>query len=227
MKPLVIRQMLLPHMKAKFQFLIFGVALFFCCATSFAQMKWGVKGGINYTTLIDGWDAYQYGVGFNAGCIDNIKLGNRFFILAELLYSSKGIHFTEGSTSQFKYLSLPVLAGYKLIGSLECIAGLEFNYLLNKPIEGYTFQRFDLEADAGLRYGISKSWGLDLRMMYGLTKIQKLEKPYSIYGGPNNDVVIGTVYDTYEPFVNFKNQGYQFSVFYYLNTKSSPASKKL
>lgn len=116
---------------------------------STAPITFGVKGGMNISSLTDGnEDAYfnyerKAKIGFNAGVFANIPVSDKFSIQPEVMYNGLGskiestIFFDIPSarmngkeTLSLSYLSIPLMFQYNIIPDLYVEAGPEFGFLL-------------------------------------------------------------------------------------------------
>ena len=127
------------------KFLLLILAVFsFTCAN--AQFKFGIKGGLNYSSVTGGdQDTYigdaDYKNSYHFGIMPNFQFGGMFGFKPELLYSSKGFQLNEtfnneyGGTSDVEiktnlnYLSLPLLMNIDA-GPIFFELGPEVAYLI-------------------------------------------------------------------------------------------------
>jgi hypothetical protein len=133
-----------------------------------AQVKIGVKGGLNGST-ISGFDAltnleetisgYEVSsrAGFHAGIMANFSLPSNFFLQPELLFSLQGdkeSFMNETGYNVLNYIQLPVYAGYKIkiSNGLDVIVGIGpyFAYGLSGTDDAFNtlFKRLDIGASA-------------------------------------------------------------------------------
>jgi hypothetical protein len=101
-------------------------------------IKFGVKGGVNFSNIIkdDGNNDFKtdYLVGYNAGITLDIKLLENLAFTPELLYSTKGYksESTFGTFTQTThFIDLPILASIKLAEGLNVVAGPQVSFLLS------------------------------------------------------------------------------------------------
>lgn len=159
---------------------ILVVAVFYV-SLSFAQVKFGVKGGANLATvryLND--DNSKARLGWNAGVFAEIAVQPTIFIRPEVLYSSKGFAYSATLTSnngnlKLNYINVPVLFGYRPASRVELMAGPEIGFL-QKAVsrsQGFTndmtnfYRHFDVGFDLGAAYNINESFGVEARYNYG------------------------------------------------------------
>src|SRR5687768_1781133 len=108
-------------------FFIAGSAGMISSTSAVAQMRAGIKGGLNVSNLyIDEVDDENARYGFNVGVYGQLFSSDVFAIQPELLFSTKGTKAEYGGnvfdqTIKFNlnYLDLPVLAVFKLGESAE------------------------------------------------------------------------------------------------------------
>jgi opacity protein-like surface antigen len=150
--------------------------------SSQAQIKFGVKGGLNASNLTGYSEIHnllseiglgdlksQSKLGFHVGAVAQIGLPANFFIQPELLYSSLGVKIKMDSellgeaskSNNLNYLQLPVYAGYKFNAGLglDIIVGVGpyIGYGISATNDWFnkdSFKKFDygLSALAGIQF---------------------------------------------------------------------------
>ncbi|SHF94227.1 porin family protein [Chryseobacterium sp. OV279] len=125
-------------------------------AQSKSPITFGVKGGMNISTISEVYDnGWMYSdqkakIGFNAGVFANIPISEKFSLQPEILYSGLGAKIEtsrmfdpgpmtklEGKeTLSLSYLSVPVMFQYNIIPDLYVEAGPEFGFLLGGRSKG-------------------------------------------------------------------------------------------
>jgi hypothetical protein len=108
-------------------------------STSFAQFKFGVKGGVNFAN-VNGFNttyiqAAENITRFHGGIMTEIKLPV-LGVQADLLYSAKGSTLTDafdGSVSDFKsnYIDIPIVLKLYILKILNLHVGPQFEFLLS------------------------------------------------------------------------------------------------
>ncbi|MDR0412342.1 MAG: PorT family protein [Dysgonamonadaceae bacterium] len=158
-----------------------------------AQVKYGVKGGLNVSTLsgyADVVDTKQK-PGFHVGVVSQVNFPSRVFIQPELLFSKEGIKakwFRKYTSRSLNYLQLPVYIGYKIDAGwgLNIIAGAG-PYLAcgvggtDKPFKDI-YRRFDagLSGMGGIQFeGFQLTLGYDLGLCDQHKSAFKRVTPYS------------------------------------------------
>jgi hypothetical protein len=163
-------------------------------ADSGLTAKFGIKGGVNLTSLyVANVSSEHMKVGFNAGIFAKLPVTRGFSIQPELLYSVKGAkddynNLVEGSGEyrfNLGYVELPLLAVVNLGPNFNLQAGGYAAYLVSATVKdvnndgtvnGATelnadnFQRWDFGLAAGLGFDV-ENFTLGARYNYGLTHI--------------------------------------------------------
>ena len=136
---------------------------------------------------IEGDDLRGYRrLGANIGGGVHIKLPKDFSLAFELLYSMKGAKSSVDQSTRFAdvrismdYIDVPIYATYTLDNRLIFELGLIANTLVryketwNGFPPGYDANRLALEVMGGLTFKFASWFGLNARMSYSLTNINK------------------------------------------------------
>lgn len=129
----------------------FLVLLLTICVAGFAQIKIGVKGGLNVASLKGTYPpnvSNKQKLGFHAGVTAEYPLGNpKFSLLGELLYSTQGnitnqSQGTLGSGTTFTYIDqestisltaidFPIMLKYYVLDKLSIEGGPQFGYFIS------------------------------------------------------------------------------------------------
>ena len=172
-------------------------------ATDNSKLKFGIKGGINFSNLYtDDVEDNNVLTGFNAGIFAKVPITESIAIQPELSYTTKGAKLTYNNsfangTSKFKlnYIELPVLLVVNLTDNFNIHAGPYVAYLVDgKATNDSQGNMFDFENnlsnedynkfDTGLAVGVgfdSNDIGFGVRYNYGLQKVGKERN----FGGTN------------------------------------------
>lgn len=150
----------------KYISIITVVIAIFTVSSLEAQVKFGIKGGMNFTS----YSYYEFGniseavnshTGFNAGLAVNFKLPYGFAIQPELLYVSKGARFSGDAKFHLiaDYIELPV----NIQVGLDLIMIRPF--LAVTPYIGYAVRKnvSSLDSESSM-----SDWGLMNRFEYGV-----------------------------------------------------------
>ncbi|MCU4176503.1 porin family protein [Carboxylicivirga sp. N1Y90] len=176
------------------------VALLAIASSSFAQVKFGAKAGINIANLkiteVDYDPGLEYKVGLTIGAFAKYSVSEKFAIQPELLYSMKGakINYSEGNdynkgSIKTNYLSIPIIAKYYLSSGFNLQAGPQMDFLLSaktsydSSIDGHiTSESYDFKDSlkgidfglaVGLGYDLENGLGIEARYILGLSELNK------------------------------------------------------
>jgi hypothetical protein len=173
-----------------------------------AQMRAGVKGGLNVSNLyVDDVNDENARFGFNLGFYGQILSSDVFAIQPELLFSTKGSKIEYGGNFfdqtvkyNLSYLDLPVLAVFKLGDAAEIHVGPYVSYLLGANIShdgdlGSGVDDIDRDHLKSFDYGLSGGFGLNFgalqvgaRYNYGLAKLEDSNAAKLLIGDSKNSV---------------------------------------
>lgn len=155
----------------------------------------GVKGGLNYTTLagIDS-QAEKARLGFNAGLFARTMPESIVGLQVELLYSEKGDHASydaffglvdQDVDFKLNYIELPVLASIRLADVVDLHFGGYAAYLVSAKLETSgdlgsatseldrgDFKSMDFGIAGGIGFNIGKSAQLGIRYLHGLVDVE-------------------------------------------------------
>lgn len=162
-------------------FIVAVMAVFSITSINAQEATFGVKGGMiagNFAGSSS--DGYGGKIGFLAGGVVEIPLGNEFFIQPELLFEFKG---AKSGNSKFNlgYISLPVVAKYYVIDGLSVEAGPQFGFLVSAK-EKYNggsdnisdeLKTFDMGITFGAGYKLDNGLNFGLRFNPGIISIPK------------------------------------------------------
>ncbi len=178
-------------MKKKLNSSVLIVFTFCVSQLSFNQTTFGIKGGGNGANFKNRQVEYLGGsynrLGYHAGVLSEIFLGENFFVKPEILYSLKGWRSkSQDGISRarisFDYIDFPLLLGYRLGEKVSILAGSQIGYLWRArsrrdgEFRSITsqFKRLDVAISAGAAYKVSARLGAELRYAYGLRKIHSI-----------------------------------------------------
>lgn len=167
-------------MKQLFFSILFSLIVFY----SFAQLKGGIKGGVNFCTFMVSKSgdlfadaSFNSRVSYHVGTYVQNSFNNYLAWQVEILFSNKGYIYVVDDNSEIvslNYLSWPLLLIYRPGKLLELEIGPEFGYL----ISGEEFMSsFDFAIDLGARFNISNKFNAGLRYCQGLPFKMKLSSP--------------------------------------------------
>lgn len=151
-------------------------------SATFAQTDFGIKGGLNLADIVmtnyinpDVESDLRIKAGVHAGFFAAGMVSERVGMVAELLYSDKGV--MAKSNIHLHYISLPLLATYKLTDKLHAEAGPELAYMVSATSDignasGTYNNKFDVSLDGGLRLDIRKAT-VGLRYSAGMFNLRE------------------------------------------------------
>lgn len=95
-------------------------------------VKFGVKAGLNVSTITGGYYSGGSKVGFHVGGLAEIGINEKFAIQPELLYSMRGASYSFIGVDEklnLSYVELPVIVKYYVIEGLSIEAGPQVGFL--------------------------------------------------------------------------------------------------
>jgi hypothetical protein len=169
--------------KIKVQLMKKGLLLFVCAiaiaTVSQAQVRFGLKAGVNLASLSGDNDGLKMKIGFNAGALAKITVSEAFSVQPELVYSAQGAKADEGDGKlNLSYINLPILAQYNTSGfTIE--AGPQFGFLMSAKqkigdVEDDIkddLKGLDLGLAIGVAYATESGFGVNARYNLGLSNM--------------------------------------------------------
>lgn len=139
--------------------------VFMCVAvTGYAQVSFGVKGGLNFNTIANvGEDDpnlatqidYTTSLGYNLGTYLSLPINKKSTIYFELQYSLRGGKL-DGEKHHLNYIELPMLFSYSILKNLAIELGPSFSYKISAmAIDDGTKSNIDLLFDENIDIGIN------------------------------------------------------------------------
>jgi len=148
--------------------------------TNAQQTRFGVKGGLNVSTVVGGdVENTKSLVGFHVGGFAEINVVKKFFIQPELLFSTQGtkVDGPGGFDYDFKlnYLNIPVLAKYYITDQFSVEAGPQLGVLLSAKAEDTDIKDSTRSVDFGFNlgagYNFTENFGAGIRYTIGLSPL--------------------------------------------------------
>lgn len=173
----------------------------------FAQNAFGVKAGLNLSSITNYPDAMK--VGFHVGGLAHLHVTHAFSVQPEVMFSSQGGKQKEASGVHLNYINVPVLLQYNFDNGFRLQAGPQVGFRLSakkitndvkSDIKDLT-ETIDFSIPLGASYLSNSGVGVDARYNIGITN------------------VFNHLGDTYH------NAVIQVGVFYLLNHKHKQVSK--
>lgn len=198
-----------------------GTLAFAQQTTSTSAATFGIKGGMNVSSLSNGADLSdsKSKIGFNAGVFANIPLASSFSVQPEVIYNDLGSKVTReynvlGNTYKDEYsrnlgyVAVPVMFQYNATPEFFFEAGPEFGFLVsaNDKFKSSTnnntnshvaslnkddFKTFNFGIGIGAGYYFTPNLGLTARYTAGLTDIYKNNSGDAV---KNNVFQVGLAY---------------------------------
>ncbi len=198
-----------------------GTLAFAQQTTSTSSATFGIKGGMNVSSLSNGGDLSdsKSKIGFNAGVFANIPLASSFSVQPEVIYNDLGSKVTReynvlGNTYKDEYsrnlgyVAVPVMFQYNATPDFYFEAGPEFGFLVsaNDKFKSSTnnntssqvaslnkddFKTFNFGIGLGAGYYFTPNLGLTARYTAGLTDIYKNNSGDAV---KNNVFQVGLAY---------------------------------
>ncbi|ESU22931.1 hypothetical protein FEDK69T_17100 [Flavobacterium enshiense DK69] len=162
---------------------LLGLLVMFSIATVQAQrFNWGIKGGLNISSLTGDIENTKPLAGFNAGLFAEIKVLKLLAIQPEVVYSTQGTAFDdfEGHSVEsvkLDYINVPVLAKLYIFNLVYFEAGPQFGFLMNAKQGSVDYkdkvEDTDLAVAAGLGVSFADKFRANGRVNFGTTDIYK------------------------------------------------------
>lgn len=171
-------------------FIVLGLVGLF--VSSFAQVSFGVKGGLNFNQVAIS-DApasnIQMATGFHVGGYAQIGLTKKISFIPELQYCQRGYKDSGGgsnTTININYVEAPLLLSYSLHKIIGLDLGVDpsFKISTNSIV---SYNSFDFGAIGGVRANLTSKFFLTARYYNGFLSISDVQYnngPQPTYGQP-------------------------------------------
>lgn len=198
------------------------ISLFLCAqSVLYAQsnMRFGVKGGPNFSTIIETAQNSDLSrssttggkTSFHLGFVFEFLFSERISIQVESLYSAQGAKMIDSYTTAdgsemvryLNYISFPILAKYYATPNFSIEVGPQVGLLLSARDELSTgaekdilkeMEKHDFAINAGLAYEFYNGLFLQGRYSFGLLDINKTSGLFNYYKHRNNVVQFSVGY---------------------------------
>ena len=154
------------------------VILFFSATTICnAQLDWGIKGGLNFSS--NGDLIHEVGdiieskadgkIGYHIGVYAKTSGNSSFYFRPELVYTKTNSEYAEGDFDMNK-IDLPLLLGFDIIKPLSIFAGPSLQYIFDTNLKGVSLGDIEKNFTAGLNIGAALqigNIGFDIRYERG------------------------------------------------------------
>src|SRR5688572_9008840 len=199
-------------------------ALLFCMhAAGYAQLKFGLKAGLNISRVHhkSRFDKKVYGFmpSAHVGLYANKNFSEDFFLSGEFLLSDKG--FEKDGATHLLYASMPAMANFRIVDKLFLGVGPEWGILIAPIGEDTEFvkevysNRLDIGGAVGLQYAVGSAVIISVRWVRGFSNIigRNAEVGYYPFSKQSGALLSGKLREI--EFVQ-KNECLQFSIGYSL-----------
>ena len=162
---------------------------FFAITVANAQTEFGIKGGLNASTLsIEGSNSSKVKslFGANGGFFASIPASKNFFVQPELAFSMEGARFENaagGTTEQrINLINLPIMFKYVTNSGFFVEAGPQVGLIISaKQKTGSVETNFEdninsanLAAGGGVGFKLGEALGVGARYMFGVRNVSKI-----------------------------------------------------
>jgi hypothetical protein len=157
--------------------LVVALAAFSSASLNAQDIKFGVKGGLNFANISgDNTSQLEPVTAFNFGVMSEISITDKFSFQPEILFSGQGYSFKNSNKLvALNYINVPLMAKYYLTKGLSLEAGPQVGYLISAKSEGIdvkdSFKKIDFGANVGLGYKFSNGINVGTRYNFGLSNI--------------------------------------------------------
>ena len=143
------------------------------------EIKFGVKGGLNFATISgDNTKGIDLVTSFNFGVVSEIPLSDKFSFQPEIMYSGQGYGFND-NTIALSYLNVPLMGKYYVTKGLSLEAGPQIGFLLAAKNEKTdvkdSFNTVDFGVNFGVGYKLENGLNFGVRYNLGLTDINNVD----------------------------------------------------
>ncbi|HEU4607899.1 MAG TPA: porin family protein [Chitinophagaceae bacterium] len=157
---------------------LLAATLLFSLGAVKAQVKYGVKAGLNLASMKESYGGVNVTTDSRAnliaGAFLNYALSENFSIQPELLYSGMGGSYS-GEKLKLAYIALPILAQYHFAEKFYVEAGPQFGLLMSAKADGTdvkdSFKSLDIQLVPGVGYNITENIGVNARYGFSLGNI--------------------------------------------------------
>jgi len=166
--------------------IIFVTTSFLFLAAKAQEPHFGIKAGLNASSLNINESAIETKAGFNAGVFAHIHTSLNWSIQPEMMYSTEGgkqslIGGNLVGKHRLNYLNFPVLLQYMFNNGLRLEGGAQFGVLLSAKDKAGSaiiavkenYQSTAVSIPLGISFLTRPGFGIDARYVFGLSNIYK------------------------------------------------------
>jgi len=161
--------------------LVTALAVFGFSNVNAQEIKFGVKGGLNFANLKgDNTSNLEPVTAFNFGVMSEISITDKFSFQPELMYSGQGFSFkNDKNPVALSYINLPLIGKYYVTKGLSLEAGPQIGYLVGADYDGVNvkddYKKLDFGANVGLGYKLDNGINFGVRYNLGLSNINDVQ----------------------------------------------------
>lgn len=168
------------------RYLFTFITLLFISNLKAQDVRFGLKGGVNFAKASQGDIDNQSVTSFHIGGVMEALYANKIALQPEIIYSEQGFNYTEANMERalkLSYINVPVMLKYYPWQELFIEAGPQIGFLntarLTTTTEGIVKTRSikeglrsnDLSLNLGFGFQLKNGWNINARYCYGLTNI--------------------------------------------------------
>ncbi|SFW67429.1 outer membrane insertion C-terminal signal [Sinomicrobium oceani] len=156
--------------KMKKLVLLAVMAFGFVCSSSAQDVTFGIKGGLNFSTVK--FDSDMGGAspdgktGFYIGGLADFGISEKFHIQPEAIFSFEG-----ADDYDMTYLNIPVLAKFYVVEGFNIQAGPQFGFLLDSDEDSEFLKTMNFGLSFGAGYELPAGVFFDARYNLGLSDV--------------------------------------------------------
>ena len=143
--------------------------------------QFGLKGGLNLSALTANGHSSDYRTGFHLGGLAHIHLKPKLGLQPELVYSSQGAAYDDGSETELEYVNIPLLVQYLFGRGWRLESGPQLGILTHAAYKKgnsetnvtNAYKKTEVSWAFGLGYLTASRLGIDVRYNLGLTDASK------------------------------------------------------
>lgn len=182
------------------------IALMAFGVTNAQKTRFGIKGGLNITTLTGDIDANSL-VGFQIGGFAEINVIERLAIQPELLFSTQGadLQYIGGSRNpdlKLNYINIPVLAKFYITKKFTVEGGPQLGFLVSAKFDSNdvkdSYRSVDTGFNFGAGYNFTDNLSAGIRYTVGISNVEKSTndsvEDYLDYSVRNNVFALSLAY---------------------------------
>jgi hypothetical protein len=159
----------------KLSFVVMALAV---CTSLIAQSpKFGLKGGLNLSTITNTEGDVK--AGFHVGALSHIHITPAFSLQPEVMYSTQGVKSSSNSSLSLNYLNIPLLLQYNFDNGFRLQGGPQIGFLTSAKAKSGdlsvdvtdSYKDIDFSIPLGVGYLSNSGLGVDARYNIGITNV--------------------------------------------------------